>query len=55
MQALRQMTIGGQQHTLNKIGGVVLISPDIDVQVFRAQAVRFRAAPGSSKPQRRLL
>lgn len=45
METLRQMAIGGQRGTLNKIGGVVLISPDIDVQVFHSQAVRIGALP----------
>ena len=38
MEALRQLAIRGDQPTLRRIGGVILISPDIDVDVFRAQA-----------------
>jgi esterase/lipase superfamily enzyme len=38
MESLRQMTIRGDTRTLGRIGGVVLISPDIDVDVFRSQA-----------------
>ncbi len=38
MEALRQISIRGDRATLNKIAGVVLISPDIDVEVFRTQA-----------------
>lgn len=38
MEALRQIAIRGNRATLNRIGGVILISPDIDVDVFRAQA-----------------
>lgn len=38
MEALRQAAIRGDRATLNAIGGVILISPDIDVDVFRAQA-----------------
>ena len=38
MEALRQMALRGDRSVLRKIGGVVLMSPDIDVEVFRAQA-----------------
>lgn len=38
MEALRQMSIRGETRVLRKVGGVVLISPDIDVDVFKAQA-----------------
>ena len=38
MEALRQVAIRGKGPVLSRIGGVVLISPDIDVDVFRAQA-----------------
>lgn len=38
METLRQMAIGGRRDELKKIGGVVLMSPDIDVDVFRMQA-----------------
>lgn len=38
MEALRQLAIRGDQPTLRRIGGVVLISPDIDIDVFRGQA-----------------
>jgi esterase/lipase superfamily enzyme len=38
MEALRQAAIRGDQHALDLIGGVILISPDIDVDVFRRQA-----------------
>ena len=38
MEALRQAAIRGDKNTLAAIGGVILISPDIDVDVFRAQA-----------------
>lgn len=38
MEALRQAAIRGDKSTLAAIGGVILISPDIDVDVFRAQA-----------------
>jgi esterase/lipase superfamily enzyme len=38
MEALRQLALGGRQDILGRISGVVLISPDIDVDVFRTQA-----------------
>jgi esterase/lipase superfamily enzyme len=38
MEALRQTSIRGDTKTLNLIGGVILISPDIDVDVFRRSA-----------------
>ncbi|MCK8463266.1 alpha/beta fold hydrolase [Aliiroseovarius sp. S1339] len=45
METLRQMTIADGQRSLRKIGGVVLISPDIDIDVFRAQADRIGKLP----------
>ena len=45
METLRQMSIGGNEAALNRIGGVVLISPDIDVDVFRSQALRIGELP----------
>lgn len=38
MEAMRQMAIRGDQQTLDRLAGVILISPDIDVDVFRSQA-----------------
>lgn len=38
MESLRQMAIRGDRGALDKVSGVILISPDIDVDVFRAQA-----------------
>lgn len=38
MESLRQLAIRGDQSVLRRIGGVILMSPDIDVEVFRAQA-----------------
>ncbi|WP_017999100.1 alpha/beta fold hydrolase [Paracoccus sp. N5] len=38
MESLRQMAIAGDRRTLERIGAVVLLSPDIDVGVFRSQA-----------------
>jgi esterase/lipase superfamily enzyme len=37
MEALRQIAIGKERHLLNRVSGVVLISPDIDLDVFRSQ------------------
>lgn len=38
MESLRQMSIRGDTASLSRISGVVLISPDIDVDLFRMQA-----------------
>ena len=38
MEALRNAAIRGDKKSLQVLGGVMLISPDIDVEVFRAQA-----------------
>ena len=38
METMRQMAIRGDQRLLHKIAGVILISPDLDVDVFRAQS-----------------
>jgi esterase/lipase superfamily enzyme len=38
METMRQIAIRGDQRLLHKIAGVILISPDLDVDVFRAQA-----------------
>lgn len=57
MEALRQIAIRGDTQTLNGIGGVILISPDIDVDVFRSQARAVGVLPqpflifGSSRDQ----
>lgn len=45
MEVLRQMAIGGDRALLDRLGGVVLISPDIDVDVFRAQVERIGTLP----------
>ncbi|SMR82517.1 Esterase/lipase superfamily enzyme [Aliiroseovarius halocynthiae] len=45
MEALRQMAIADGQKGLSKIGGVVLISPDIDLDLFRQQAKRIGKLP----------
>ncbi len=38
MEALRQIRISGDADLLNRLTGVALISPDIDVEVFQSQA-----------------
>ncbi|UWQ95783.1 alpha/beta fold hydrolase [Rhodobacteraceae bacterium M385] len=45
MEVLRQLRIGGQDTVLNRINGVILFSPDIDVDVFRGQAARIGTLP----------
>ncbi|RWR28688.1 alpha/beta fold hydrolase [Sinirhodobacter populi] len=45
MEALRQLALQGDRATLGRIAGVVLISPDIDVGVFRSQARDIGALP----------
>jgi len=38
METLRQASIRGDRKVLDALGGVILISPDLDVDLFRAQA-----------------
>jgi esterase/lipase superfamily enzyme len=38
MESLRQIAIRGDRGIMDHVGGVVLISPDLDVDVFRAEA-----------------
>lgn len=38
MESLRQLALSGQREVLDQIGGVILISPDLDVGVFQMQA-----------------
>lgn len=45
METLRQMAIGRPGRVAREIDGVILISPDIDVDVFRAQAERIGTLP----------
>lgn len=45
MEALRQLRIGGRADVLGRISGVILMSPDIDVDLFRAQAMRIDPLP----------
>lgn len=45
MEVLRQLRIGQQDAVMDRIKGVFLFSPDIDVDVFRGQAARIGALP----------
>lgn len=45
MESLRQMALEGQAPARTKISPVVLLAPDIDIDVFRAQARRVGALP----------
>ncbi len=45
METLRQIAIQQDSATLNRLKGVILISPDIDVDVFRSQALRVGELP----------
>jgi esterase/lipase superfamily enzyme len=45
METLRQIAIGSNDRVRRRIAGVVLISPDIDVDVFRAQTERIGKLP----------
>jgi esterase/lipase superfamily enzyme len=38
METLRQASIRGDSRVMTSLGGVILISPDLDVDLFRAQA-----------------
>jgi esterase/lipase superfamily enzyme len=38
METLRQASIRGDSRVMKSLGGVILISPDLDVDLFRAQA-----------------
>lgn len=45
METLRQMAIAGDRQVLSRIKGVILMSPDIDVDIFREQAARIGQLP----------
>lgn len=45
MEAMRQIAIRGDKRLLAKIAGVILISPDLDVDVFRSQAQAIGVLP----------
>lgn len=45
METLRQMTLRGNRDVLDHINGVVLMSPDLDVDLFHAQAKAIGTLP----------
>lgn len=45
MESLRQLAISGKKSVVNKIGGVMLLSPDIDIDLFKQQAERIGKLP----------
>ncbi len=45
METLRDFAIASDSETRKKIGGVILVSPDIDIDVFRAQVRRIGKLP----------
>ncbi len=45
METLRQISIRGDKRVMGRIAGVVLISPDIDVDVFHEQATAIGTLP----------
>jgi esterase/lipase superfamily enzyme len=45
MEALRNMALRGNQRLIDRLGAVVLISPDLDVDVFRGQALALGELP----------
>lgn len=45
METLRQIALSGDRHLLNRVSGVVLMSPDIDPDVFRRQAEAIGTLP----------
>jgi esterase/lipase superfamily enzyme len=45
METLRQLRIAGNSRVMNRLGGVALMSPDIDIEVFRSQAERIGRLP----------
>jgi esterase/lipase superfamily enzyme len=45
METLRQMALSGNREVLDRISGVVLISPDLDVDLFRSIALEIGELP----------
>ncbi|MEL7082507.1 MAG: alpha/beta hydrolase, partial [Pseudomonadota bacterium] len=45
VETLRQLSITGQQDVLSRIGGVILVSPDIDLDLFESQHERIDPLP----------
>ena len=45
VETLRQLSITGQKDVLSRIGGVILVSPDIDLDLFESQHERIDPLP----------
>lgn len=45
VETLRQLSITGQREVLGRIGGVILVSPDIDLDLFESQHDRIDPLP----------
>lgn len=45
MESLRQLAISNETSVMRRIGGVLLLSPDIDIDLFRQQAKRIGTLP----------
>lgn len=45
METLRQASLRGDSKVMSRVGGVILISPDLDVDLFRAQARAMKTLP----------
>ncbi|MEL7452915.1 MAG: alpha/beta fold hydrolase [Pseudomonadota bacterium] len=45
VETLRQLSIAGQKDVLGRIGGVILVSPDIDLDLFESQHERIDPLP----------
>lgn len=45
VETLRQMKLSGSPRFFGKLGGVVLLSPDMDVELFRVEAARMGTLP----------
>lgn len=45
METLREIAIAGDDALRSKIGGIILVSPDIDIDVFRGQVKRIGRLP----------
>jgi len=45
VETLRQLSITGQKDVLGRIGGVILVAPDIDLDVFESQHERIDPLP----------
>jgi esterase/lipase superfamily enzyme len=47
VETLRQMSIGGNRVLRDRLEGVILLSPDIDIDLFRSQIARVDPLPAS--------